>query len=125
MLLGVRDMTPEEMHGPRSNMSRFRDISNWFISLSKPSWYDFMDEAVREGQQQWYYKIPKDELNDAIQCLVNKLSNIEDFPSPRLWLCKECRWCRYQFFCRSIIHSMEKAFKKYERKEKVQKRGVK
>jgi len=92
-----------------------RDIFNWFISLGKPSWKDSVEEAVREGEQQWYYRIPRDELNDAIKCLSNQLSNIEDLDSPRLWLCKQCQWCRYQLFCRSIIHYMEKAFKKYAR----------
>ncbi len=103
----------------------FRNIFKWFISLGKPSWEDSVEEAASEGQQQWYYHIPRDELNEAIKCLANELSNIEDFDSPRLWLCKECRWCRYQLFCESIIRSMRKAFKKYEREEEVQKRGVK
>jgi len=80
--------------------------------MGKPSWKDSVEEAVREGQQQWYYRIPKDELNDAIKCLANELSSIESFDSPRLWLSEECPFCRSQLFCESILRSMRKAFKK-------------
>ena len=115
--LMVVKTNPKEEHVRRNNMSRLRNMFNWLISLTKPSFRDSIDEAVREGRQQWYYRIPRDELNDAIKCLANQLSNIEDFSSPRLWLCNECRQCRYQLFCRSIIHSMEKTFEKYARSE--------
>jgi len=121
MLLGVRDMTPEEMHGQRSNMSRLRNIFNWLISLTKPSFRDSIDEAVKEGQQQWFNRIPRDVLNDGIKCLANELSK-KDFDSLGLSLVS-CGYCRNRNFCGDIIHSMEKAFKKYERKEKVQKSG--
>lgn len=92
-----------------------RNILNWLRSLTEPS---FIDEAVREREKQWYYHIPRDELNDAIKCLANELSK-KDFDSPRLWLCKECFGCRYQMFCESIIHSMQKAFEKYAQKETI------
>jgi hypothetical protein len=98
-----------------------RNILNWLISLTKPSFKDSIDEAVREGQQQWFNRIPRDELNDAIKCLANELSK-KDFDSLGLFLVG-CGYCRNRNFCGDIIHSMEKAFKKYERKEKVQKRG--
>jgi len=98
---------------PKGKMSILRDTLNWFINLGKPSFKDSLEIATREASEQWYSKVPRNELNEAIKCLANELSNIEDINSPRLWLCKECIWCRYQLFCNDIIHSMTKAFKKY------------
>jgi len=111
VLTGIRDMTPEEMHGQRSNMSRFRNIFNWFISLGKPSFVDSIEIANREASEQWYSKIPRDELNDAIKCLANELSK-KDFDSLGLFFVG-CGRCRNRSFCGDIIHSIRKALKKY------------
>lgn len=108
---------PKDEHAHRSNMSRFRDIFNWFIGLGKPSFRDSIEIANREAWEQWYSKIPRDELNDAIKCLATELSK-KDFDSLGLFFV-DCGRCLNRNFCGTIIHSIRKAFKKYELKEKV------
>jgi len=112
-------MTPEEIHGQRSNTNKFRDFCNWFISLGKPSWEDSIEQSDREWRKQWYLEIPKERLDEAHKCLTKKLGNIGDIDSIGLWLSKECQDCRYQLFCEETIRSLRKAFMKYQRKEKT------
>lgn len=100
----------------KKNMGKLRNIFNWFISLGKPSFRDSIDIANREAWEQWYSKIPRDELNDAIKCLASELSNIEDFDSPTLFFVG-CGRCRNRNFCGDIVNSMRKAFTKYAQPE--------
>jgi len=104
-----------------------RNIVNWLISLTKPSFGDPMEQSYREGLRDWYYHIPRDVLNDGIKCLANEMKkksfDFSRFNSFSFFL--DCHSCQNYRFCEDITHSMEKVFKKYERKEKVQKRGGK
>ena len=97
-----------------------RNIFNWLSSLTKPSFRDSLEQAHREGQQQLFSRIPRDVLNEGIKCLANELSK-KDFDSLGLFLVR-CGYCRNRSFCGDIIHSMQKVYKKYELKEKVQQR---
>ena len=96
------------------------NILKWLISLGKPSLIDSLERANEETLRQWYYHIPRDELNSASKCLVNELKNVEDFPPSKILLCNKCGSCRYHLFCNSILRSMEKAFNQYERKGEPQ-----
>ena len=100
---------------------------NSFASLGKPSFEVSMEQSYREGLRQWYYHIPRDVLNYGIKCLANRMRkksfDFSRFSSFSFFL--DCSSCQNYRFCEDIIHSMQKVFKKYERKEKVQKEGVK
>ena len=94
-----------------------RNIFNWLISLTKPSFKDSLEQAMREGQEQLFSRIPRDVLNEGIKCLANELSK-KDFDSLGLFLVR-CGYCRNRSFCGDIIDSMQKVYKRYELKEKV------
>jgi len=96
---------------PNRNISKSSDILNRLTSLGKPSFADSIEIANREASEQWYSKIPRDELNDAIKCLANELSK-KDFDSLGLFFVG-CGRCRNRSFCGDIIHSIRKALKKY------------
>ena len=95
-------------------MSRLRDIFNWFISLGKPSW----EEEELDARRRWYLSIPRDELNDCLKCLANKISE-DKLGSLGVASNSDCLFCRCHSFCDSIDRSINKRLAKYERKGKA------
>jgi hypothetical protein len=91
--------------------SKSGSMSHRPITFGKASFLESIEIANREASDQWYSKVPNEELNDAIKCLGNEMSK-RDFDRPGLFFV-ECGRCRNRLFCGDIVKAIRRALKKY------------